>query len=126
IGPLSLQIRRGERVALIGASGAGKTTLLSLIAGEIQASAGSVAAERCSWMTQRTELFRDSVRDNLRIASPLAEDHNLWHVLDAAGLGADIRALPQGLDTQLGEGGMGLSGGQARRLALARLLLSSA
>ena len=126
IGPLSLQIRRGERVALIGASGAGKTTLLSLIAGELHASAGSVAAESCSWMTQRTELFRDSVRDNLRIASPLAEDHNLWHVLDAAGLGADIRALPQGLDTQLGEGGMGLSGGQARRLALARLLLSSA
>ena len=126
LGPLNLEIRRGERVALIGASGAGKSTLLSLIAGELHASDGSVAAERCSWMTQRTELFRDSVRDNLRIASAIATDHNLWHVLDAAGLGADIRALPQGLDTQLGEGGMGLSGGQARRLALARLQLSSA
>ncbi len=126
LGPLDLQIRSGERVALIGASGAGKTTLLSLIAAEIRASEGLIAAERCSWMTQRTELFHDNVRDNLRIASPLTDDHNLWHVLDAAGLGADIRALPQGLDTQLGEGGMGLSGGQARRLALARLLLSSA
>lgn len=126
VGPLNVEISRGERVALIGASGAGKSTLLSLIAGEIDSSEGTVAAERCSWMTQRTELFRDSVRDNLRVASPLADDHNLWHVLDAAGLGAEIRALPQGLDTQLGEGGMGLSGGQARRLALARLLLSSA
>lgn len=126
VGPLSLQIRRGERVALIGPSGSGKTTLLSLIAGEMEQGSGHVAALRSSWMTQRTELFRDSVRDNLRLASPRADDQNLWHVLDAAGLGADMRALPQGLDTQLGEGGMGLSGGQARRMALARLLLSPA
>ncbi|QIL79151.1 thiol reductant ABC exporter subunit CydC [Diaphorobacter sp. HDW4A] len=126
IGPLNLELRHGERVALIGASGSGKTTLLSLVAGEIEASAGHVAALSGSWMTQRTELFRDSVRDNLLLASPHANDQNLWNALDAAGLGSDIRVLPQGLDTQLGEGGLGLSGGQARRLALARLMLSAA
>ncbi|QNP50409.1 thiol reductant ABC exporter subunit CydC [Diaphorobacter aerolatus] len=126
IGPLNLEIRQGERVALIGASGAGKTTLLSLISGELAPSSGHVAACDCSWMTQHTELFRESVRDNLRLESPHEQDQNLWNVLEEAGLAHDVRALPQGLDTPLGEGGLGLSGGQARRLALARLLLSPA
>lgn len=123
-GPFTLEVRKGERVALIGSSGAGKSTLLHLIAGELQAEAGLVQACRSSWMTQRTEMFQDSLRDNLRLADAQAGDERLWQVLDAAGLSADVMALPQGLDTMLGEGGLGLSGGQSRRLALARLLLS--
>lgn len=126
LGPLELCISAGERVALIGASGAGKSSLLALIAGELPAASGNVAAVPCSWMTQRTELFADSVRDNLRLAAPGADDAALWDVLEVAGLAADVVALPQGLDTMLGEGGQGLSGGQARRLALARLLLHPA
>ncbi len=77
-------------------------------------------------MTQRTELFEDSLRDNLLLACPEAAGDTLWAALEVAGLAGDVRAMAQGLDTRLGEGGLGLSGGQARRLALARLLLSPA
>lgn len=124
LGPIDLNVRQGERVALIGSSGAGKTSLLHLMAGELQPHEGVVQARSCSWMTQRTELFQDSLRNNLRLADADADDEQLWSVLQAAGLRSDVMALPQGLDTMLGEGGMGLSGGQSRRLALARLLLS--
>jgi ATP-binding cassette subfamily C protein CydC len=124
LGPVDLSIASGERVALIGSSGAGKSTLLQLIAGELSAEHGTVLAQPSSWMTQRTELFQDSLRENLRLADPAASNEQLWLVLEAAGLKNDIAALPQGLDTLLGEGGLGLSGGQSRRLALARLLLS--
>lgn len=121
-----IRIAEGERVALLGASGAGKTTLLSLMAGELQPLAGAVRARRCTWMTQRTELFEDSLRDNLLLACPEAAEDTLWAALEVAGLAGDVRAMAQGLDTRLGEGGLGLSGGQARRLVLARLLLSPA
>ena len=124
LGPIDLNVRQGERVALIGSSGAGKTSLLHLMAGELQPDEGVVQARACSWMTQRTELFQDSLRNNLRLADAKADDEQLWGVLQAAGLRSDVMALPQGLDTMLGEGGLGLSGGQSRRLALARLLLS--
>ena len=124
LGPIDLNVRQGERVALIGSSGAGKTSLLHLMAGELQPNEGVVQARSCSWMTQRTELFQDSLRNNLRLADAEADDEQLWGVLQAAGLRSDVMALPQGLDTMLGEGGLGLSGGQSRRLALARLLLS--
>ncbi|MGU3626627.1 amino acid ABC transporter ATP-binding/permease protein [Comamonas sp. C24C] len=124
LGPVDLNVRQGERVALIGSSGAGKTSLLHLMAGEQQPDEGVVQARSCSWMTQRTELFQDSLRNNLRLADAKAGDEQLWAALQAAGLRSDVMALPQGLDTMLGEGGLGLSGGQSRRLALARLLLS--
>ncbi|WP_370679120.1 amino acid ABC transporter ATP-binding/permease protein [Comamonas sp. GB3 AK4-5] len=126
LGPLSLVVRQGEHVAVVGRSGAGKSTLLLLLAGELLALQGSVAAEPVTWLTQRTELFQDSLRDNLLLAQPEASDAALWQALQDAGLAADVRAMPQGLDTLLGEGGLGLSGGQARRLALARLLLHPA
>ena len=124
LGPVDLNVRQGEHVALIGSSGAGKTSLLHLMAGEQQPDEGVVHARSCSWMTQRTELFQDSLRNNLRLADAKAGDEQLWAALQAAGLRSDVMALPQGLDTMLGEGGLGLSGGQSRRLALARLLLS--
>ena len=121
---VSLTLREGERVAVIGRSGAGKSTLLALIAGDVAAWSGEVRTQRATLFTQRTELFQDSLRDNLRLADPAVTDERLLAALAAAGLGADVAALPAGLATRLGEGGLGLSGGQARRLALARLLLN--
>ncbi len=121
-----LRIAVGERVAVVGSSGVGKSTLLALAAGELAAQAGQVWARPATWLTQRTELFCDSLRDNLRLADPAATDAQLWAALQAAGLEQDVRGFARGLDTLLGEGGLGLSGGQARRLALARLLLRQA
>ena len=120
---ITLHIGEGERVALIGPSGAGKSTLLALAARELAPLSGTVAAPRACLFTQKTELFQDSLRDNLRLADPSASDAQLWAALQSAGLDDEVRALAGSLDTQLGEGGLGLSGGQARRLALARLFL---
>ncbi|PZM08856.1 thiol reductant ABC exporter subunit CydC [Rhizobium tubonense] len=123
---ICLSLMAGERLALIGASGAGKSTLLSLLSREITAEDGAVELQPSTLLTQRTEIFQDTLRDNLRLADPAATDEALRDVLSSAGLLAEIQALPQGLDVSLGEGGLGLSGGQLRRLALARLLLRDA
>ena len=120
---ISLHIAHGERVALIGPSGAGKSTLLAIVARELAPLSGKVAAPRACLFMQKTELFQDSLRDNLRLADPSASDAQLWAALQSAGLDDEVRAFSGGLDTMLGEGGLGLSGGQARRLALARLFL---
>jgi ATP-binding cassette subfamily C protein CydC len=120
---LSLFIAAGERIALVGPSGAGKSTLLAVATGELTPVSGGVSTRTPCLLTQRTELFQDSLRGNLLLAAPEADDARLWSALHDAGLADDVRALAAGLDTPLGEGGLGLSGGQSRRLALARLLL---
>lgn len=125
-------LRPGERVAVTGASGSGKSTLLALVAGLLTPEWGRVRiAGRpavlgnadVGFLTQRTELFRDSIAANLRIAAPDATDAALWAALETVELADLVRALPGGLETVLGEGGAGLSGGEARRLALARIVL---
>ncbi|ANK95121.1 MULTISPECIES: amino acid ABC transporter ATP-binding/permease protein [Rhizobium] len=120
---IDLVLKQGERLAVIGSSGAGKSSLLALLSRELPASKGCVAAMRATLLTQRTELFEDSLRGNLLLANPDASEARLREALAAAGLLAAIEAMPQGVDTRLGEGGLGLSGGQSRRLALARLFL---
>jgi ATP-binding cassette subfamily C protein CydC len=120
---ISLTLAPNERVALVGASGAGKSTLMAVLAGELAVQSGTVQVAAHSLLTQRTELFQDSLRDNLRLADASANDAHLWAVLQTAGLAGDVAQMPNGLGTRLGEGGLGLSGGQLRRLALARLLL---
>lgn len=123
---INLEMLKGQRIALVGGSGSGKSTLLALIAQELQPDSGEIRCERFSVLTQRTELFKDTLRGNLLLADPQASDEMLWQALEDAGLAHTIKQLPDGLDSWLGEGGLGLSGGQARRLALARLLLRKA
>ena len=120
---LSLRLAAGEHVALIGPSGAGKSTVLAVATGELVPLAGTAVCQPACLLTQRTELFQDSLRDNLRLADPSADDARLWAALQQAGFADEVRAMAAGLDTRLGEGGLGLSGGQSRRLALARLFL---
>ncbi len=119
----SLKIRKGERVAIIGSSGSGKSTLLGMITGEVPVRAGAISHISQTLLPQKTELFRDTIRENLKLGAPSADDTTLWQTLDAVGLSDVVKALPLQLSTMLGEGGLGLSGGQARRLVLARMLL---
>ncbi|MGR9349067.1 amino acid ABC transporter ATP-binding/permease protein (plasmid) [Rhizobium leguminosarum] len=120
---IELALQQGERLAVIGSSGAGKSSLLALLSGELPARTGSVAVAGATLLTQRTELFDDSLRGNLLLANSDAGEIDCLEALAAAGLLSDVEAMPRGIDTPLGEGGLGLSGGQSRRLALARLFL---
>lgn len=121
---VSLDIKPGERVAIIGTSGAGKSTLLNVLAGEIEVEHGIVQTLPVRLMTQRTELFHDNLRNNLGFANPNSSDSDLIKALYNAGLKEFFEKQPEGLNSNLGEGGLGLSGGQARRLALARLFIT--
>jgi ATP-binding cassette subfamily C protein CydC len=134
---VDLDIAPGEHVVLTGPSGAGKSTLLALAAGLARPTSGEVAiggrrivdigqperAHLVGLLTQRTELFGDTIAANLRLAAPEADDAELWQALKTACLANRVRALPDGLAARLGDGGVGLSGGEARWLALARLAL---
>ncbi|MDO4706251.1 MAG: ATP-binding cassette domain-containing protein [Comamonadaceae bacterium] len=119
----SLQVAVGERLALIGPSGSGKSTLLQYLGGELAPSHGSVQARPSVGLPQQTALFGDSVRANVDLQQRGLPDAAVWAALQAAGLQEAIAARPEGLDAMLGEGGLGLSRGQARRLALARLFV---
>jgi ATP-binding cassette subfamily C protein CydC len=81
---------------------------------------------RIAWLGQATHLFDDTIRANLLLGRPDAPEADLWFALDRAAIGDWVRALPDRLDTWLGEGGARVSGGQGRRIALARTLLTQA
>ncbi len=137
---VSLTIEAGERIAILGESGSGKSTLLSLLIrladpGEgairlgginIRDVATSALHGRIALLTQDTPVFIGTIRDNLRIGAPDADDATLYGALARARLDEFVRRLPFGLDTWLGESGATLSAGQARRLCLARTLLAPA
>ncbi|HWV20361.1 MAG TPA: thiol reductant ABC exporter subunit CydC [Devosia sp.] len=137
---VTLTISPGERVAVTGPSGGGKSTLLRLLlrlnepqCGDIRIGSTAlrdIAAAQLhahmALLSQDSPVFIDTIRNNLRIARPLADDEALWAALEAAKLDKFVATLPEGLDTVLGESGRTLSAGQMRRLCLARTLLSDA
>jgi len=123
---LSFQIEAGQRLALVGPSGSGKSTLLEALAGWLPAQSGSIVLRpglEVGYAGQRPYLFHGSIADNLRLADPGVSDARLLAVAEAAQVMRFAAHLPEGLDTVIGERGFGLSGGEARRIGLARLLL---
>jgi len=122
----SLDIDAGQRLALVGPSGSGKSTVLEALAGWLPPRGGRIVLRdgaRVGYAGQRPYLFHGSIADNLRLADPGASDARLRAVAEAAQVMRFAAQLPQGLDTVIGERGFGLSGGEARRIGLARLLL---
>ncbi|OFX31120.1 MAG: hypothetical protein A2Z07_03525 [Armatimonadetes bacterium RBG_16_67_12] len=135
---LSLEVRPGERVALVGLSGAGKTTLVNLVARFYDPAEGRVEIDgrdlrqvtlrslrsQIGLVPQETVLFAGTIRDNIAYARP---DASMEEVINAAKAGNAhdfIAALPMGYDTMLGDDGLQMSGGQRQRLAIARALLN--
>lgn len=134
---VSLYLPAGKRAVITGMSGAGKSTLAQLLMGRVSATAGEVQiaglspakvsaesrATRFAMLSQQIDLFDGSLADNLRIANPAATDDQLWEVLTQVALSDWALQQTRQLDTPVGEKGQQLSGGQARRVALARLFL---
>ncbi|GJJ21449.1 ABC transporter ATP-binding protein [Mycolicibacterium mageritense] len=134
---ISFTARPGQMVALVGSSGAGKSTIASLLARLYDVDSGSVRLngvdvrdvtfaslkDTVGMVTQDGHLFHESIRSNLQLAAPGASDEQLWEALRRARLDDVVAAMPDGLDTVVGERGYRLSGGQRQRLTIARLLL---
>lgn len=137
---VNLHIAAGSMVAVIGASGSGKTTLLRLMARFFDVSQGSLMlggvdvrdmtdaqrAELLGQIFQESELFSGSISDNIRLGKDGATDEEVMQAARDAGVDEIIQRLPQGLNTQTGEGGARLSGGERQRIAIARALLKGA
>ncbi len=134
---ISLHIATGEKIALVGESGAGKTTLLNLLLGFEAATEGRVllngltgnrecAAKAIAWVGQSAYIFHGSIKDNIALADPDASEQSIIDAAQAAGVTEFSAQLPEGLLTQIGERGYGLSGGQVQRIALARAFLKNA
>ncbi|WP_042415737.1 thiol reductant ABC exporter subunit CydD [Streptacidiphilus anmyonensis] len=135
---VSLDLTPGRRVAVVGPSGSGKTTLAHALLRFLDPASGNVTLAGVDTRTlagddvrravglcaQDAHVFDSNLRENLRLARPSATDADLLAALDAARLADFVRALPDGLDTLVGEHGASLSGGQRQRLALARALLA--
>ena len=137
---LSLSVKRGEAVALIGASGAGKTTLADVILGLLKPEKGSVIVDGMdvfshpkSWskmigyVPQSVFLSDDTIRNNVAFGHAPSEikDEDVWRALEQAQLKTFVEGLPEGLDTQVGERGIKFSGGQRQRVAIARALYNN-
>ncbi|WP_055590865.1 ABC transporter ATP-binding protein, partial [Streptacidiphilus griseoplanus] len=135
---ISLDVQPGARLALVGPSGAGKSTLGRLLAGIYAPRRGRVTlggaalaempAERVrshvALVNQEHHVFVGTLRDNLLLARPTADDSELREALDSVDAGPWVEALPAGLDTEVGSGGTALTPPQAQQLALARLVLA--
>lgn len=134
---VSLKAEPGQTIALAGSTGAGKSTIVNLLCRFYEYSSGSVLIdgkelntlaknslrEAIGYVTQEAFLFNGTVRENLSLADRQASDEELWKALEAARAADFVRALPEQLETNVGERGVKLSGGEKQRLSIARALL---
>ena len=134
---LTFEIAAGQTTAIVGPSGAGKSTVADLLTGLLEPTGGRILVDgrpltaacldawrdHIGYVLQDTFLFHESVRANLVWARPGAADDDLWRALQSAAAADFVAALPEGLDTVVGDRGMLVSGGERQRLALARALL---
>ena len=137
---LSFRVPAGETLVLAGPSGAGKSTVIEILLGFVRPDRGRVTingadifdlvpqalARLTAWIGQCPVLFAGTIRDNIRFARPEATDAEVDEAARSARVSEFSAALPDGLDTRVGEGGYGLSGGQAQRVAIARAFLKNA
>ncbi|MBB2199006.1 thiol reductant ABC exporter subunit CydD [Gluconacetobacter sp. 1c LMG 22058] len=137
---LSFAVRAGEILTLVGPSGAGKSTIIEMLLGfivpgsgrvlvggaDLTAMAPATQSGLVSWIGQKPVLFAGTLRENILFARPDADEDALAAALRAASVDRFVADLPLGLDTPIGEGGFGLSGGQAQRVAIARAYLKDA
>ena len=137
---LSFRVPAGETVVLVGPSGAGKSTVIELLLGFVRPDSGRITlngvdistivpaalARMTAWIGQRPVLFAGSIRDNIRFGREGASDRDIEDAARAAGIQQFAATLPNGLDSVIGEGGYGLSGGQAQRIAIARAFVRNA
>ena len=135
---VNIQIKSGEKVALVGASGGGKTTLVQLLLGLYTPQSGDVlfngqsvkeiglevVRDNVATVLQHPALFNDTIRANLTLGRDFT-DEQLWHALEIAQLKETVTKLTDSLNTIVGRNGIRLSGGQRQRLAIARLVLSN-
>ena len=131
---VSISVQSGMPLIIKGPSGCGKSTLLQALAGELPVQSGEITLNEQNWFAydwqdqlgylgQQLDIFDQTLAANLRLGKPDATEEELLSALDKVGLLPWLQAQPQGLQTALGEYGAAISGGQARRVALARLLL---
>jgi ATP-binding cassette subfamily C protein CydD len=137
---LSFRVLAGEMLLLTGASGAGKSTIIDLVLGFITQDSGKITingaelvtlvpsarSRLIGWIGQKPMIFAGSIGENIRFARPEASEEDVANAVRLARLEEIVADLPAGLDTEVGEGGFGLSGGQAQRVAIARAFLKDA
>ncbi|MCT6814168.1 ATP-binding cassette domain-containing protein, partial [Bombella apis] len=137
---VSFQLKAGDVALLTGPSGAGKSTLIEMLLGFIRPLEGSIRlggvdlqalgpaeiTQQISWIGQKPVIFAGTLRENIMFAAPEASEKQLQAALEASSITGYLPLLPDGLETRLGEGGFGLSGGQAQRIAIARAFLKDA
>jgi len=134
---ISFEVKTGETIAFVGPSGSGKSTLVKLVVGLYKAQTGQITynqvpaaqvsldelREQIGFVTQETQLFSGSIKENLLFVKPNASDEELYHVLNQASCQNLLERASLGIDTLIGEGGVKVSGGEKQRLSIARALL---
>lgn len=118
-------VKPNEKIAFVGPNGAGKSSLISLFMLKDLIVEGKIAAIKAALLEQNTYIFHDTLHENLKLANVTATDDEMAEAMERAGLGDYLEDLPDGLYSSIGENQTGLSTGQARRFALARLFLQN-